>query len=304
MCNISFVLAVIQEPLTFISLINHALSLYTEELNTVSESAELVDVASSISTNLISPNTDPPTISPSEMMCERSCEELANLFQELKGLRVVVSNLIDGLQKVVSLSELRQACHAAGFVNSPSKKMINLESPLRHFHCFRLLKLGNWVIIGVYSHTYGRNSGAVNHSVLCVEIYGYLMVMCCNNHMSTYTWVCRTLVKTQLLLAHCVETHLFSTGFQTEENTAMREALNKMQDPVQQSICWHDGRLFENKEDWIVDSCTKCTCQDGKVVCRQITCPPVSCANPSFVDGECCPVCLRECLSQFIYHTF
>ncbi len=35
-------------------------------------------------------------------MCERSCEELAILFQELKGLRVVVSNLIDGLQKVVS----------------------------------------------------------------------------------------------------------------------------------------------------------------------------------------------------------
>ncbi|XP_058262697.1 thrombospondin-2 isoform X1 [Hemibagrus wyckioides] len=150
----------------------------TEELNTVSESAEHVDVASSISTNLISPNTDPPTQSPSEMMCERSCEELANLFQELKGLRVVVSNLIDGLQKV------------------------------------------------------------------------------------------------------------------TEENTAMREALNKIQDPVQQSICWQDGRLFENKEDWIVDSCTKCTCQDGKVVCRQITCPPVSCANPSFIDGECCPVCL------------
>lgn len=69
------------------------------------ESAEMVDVASSISTNLISPNTDPPTMSPSEMMCERSCEELANLFQELKGLRVVVSNLIDGLQKVVSLLE-------------------------------------------------------------------------------------------------------------------------------------------------------------------------------------------------------
>lgn len=106
----------------------------------MSESAELVDVVSSISTNLISPNTDPPTMSPSEMMCERSCEELANLFQELKGLRVVVSNLIDGLQKVVSLSEslskLRQACHTAGFVNHPSNKVNILESPLRHFSLF------------------------------------------------------------------------------------------------------------------------------------------------------------------------
>lgn len=92
-------------------------SLCTEEPNTVSESAETVDVASSISTNSFNPNTNAPTMSPTEMMCERSCEELANLFQELKGLRVVVSNLIDGLQKVVSLSEclseLRQACHVA-----------------------------------------------------------------------------------------------------------------------------------------------------------------------------------------------
>uniref|UniRef100_A0A671N570 Thrombospondin-2-like n=1 Tax=Sinocyclocheilus anshuiensis TaxID=1608454 RepID=A0A671N570_9TELE len=77
-----------------------------------------------------------------------------------------------------------------------------------------------------------------------------------------------------------------------EENMAMKEALNKMQSLSEQTMCWQDGRMFEDKEDWIVDSCTKCTCQEGKVVCRQITCPPVACANPSFIDGECCPVCL------------
>lgn len=67
-----------------------------------------------------------------------------------------------------------------------------------------------------------------------------------------------------------------------------------MQSLSEQTMCWQDGRVFEDKEDWIVDSCTKCTCQEGKVVCRQITCPPVACANPSFIDGECCPVCLRK----------
>uniref|UniRef100_A0AAR2KJF5 Thrombospondin 2a n=1 Tax=Pygocentrus nattereri TaxID=42514 RepID=A0AAR2KJF5_PYGNA len=144
------------------------------EDNTVSESAEQVDVPSSIATNLIGQNPEPPATSSSELMCERSCEELANLFEELKGLRVVVSNLIDGLQKVVSLPLLEP-----------------------------------------------------------------------------------------LFLRFCMS-----------------------------SMCWQDGRMFENKEDWIVDSCTKCTCQEGKVVCRQITCPPVACANPSFIDGECCPVCL------------
>lgn len=34
--------------------------------------------------------------------------------------------------------------------------------------------------------------------------------------------------------------------------------------------------------------------QDGKVVCQQVSCPPVSCINPSFIDGQCCPVCLSE----------
>lgn len=71
-------------------------------MNVVSESSEVLEVPSSIATNVIGQNTDVPATSSSEMMCERSCEELANLFQELKGLRVVVSNLIDGLQKVVS----------------------------------------------------------------------------------------------------------------------------------------------------------------------------------------------------------
>ncbi|KAG7228065.1 hypothetical protein INR49_005687 [Caranx melampygus] len=58
--------------------------------------------------------------------------------------------------------------------------------------------------------------------------------------------------------------------------------------------CMQDGRIYEQGEDWEVDSCTSCACQDGKVVCQQVSCPPVSCINPSFIDGECCPVCLNK----------
>uniref|UniRef100_A0A8C5C805 Thrombospondin 2a n=1 Tax=Gadus morhua TaxID=8049 RepID=A0A8C5C805_GADMO len=98
------------------------------EANTVSESTEMLDAVSpSITTNFIGQKTDE-----TGDMCERSCEELSTMFRELKGLRVVVSNLIDGLQKV---------------------------------------------------------------------------------------------------------------------------------DTKEKNLCWQDGRLFEDKEDWIVDSCTKCTCQ-------------------------------------------
>uniref|UniRef100_A0A8C1ZGB0 Thrombospondin 2a n=1 Tax=Cyprinus carpio TaxID=7962 RepID=A0A8C1ZGB0_CYPCA len=106
-------------------------------------------------------------------VCERSCEELTNMVQELKGLRIVVGNLIDGLQKVVNVFYL----------------------------------------------------------------------------------------------------------------------INNIKD---KRMCWQDGRLFEDKEDWVVDSCTKCTCQESKIVCHQITCPPVSCASPTFLDGECCPLCLHS----------
>uniref|UniRef100_A0AAR2KUN9 Thrombospondin-2 n=1 Tax=Pygocentrus nattereri TaxID=42514 RepID=A0AAR2KUN9_PYGNA len=131
------------------------------EVNVVSESAEIVDVSPAISTNFIGQKMEKAVSD----TCERSCEELSSMFQELRGLRIVVGNLMDGLQKVVS------------------------------------------------------------H----------------NKHM-----------------------------------------------------CWQDGRLFEDKEDWVVDSCTKCTCQESKIVCHQITCPPVACASPMFLDGECCPVCLPK----------
>ncbi|KAG7277478.1 hypothetical protein CRUP_010626 [Coryphaenoides rupestris] len=56
---------------------------------------DVVSVSPSITTNFIGQKT----VETGEM-CERSCEELSTMFQELKGLRVVVSNLIDGLQKV------------------------------------------------------------------------------------------------------------------------------------------------------------------------------------------------------------
>ncbi|KAM3863184.1 thrombospondin-2 [Diretmus argenteus] len=147
-----------------------------DDANTVSESTEIVDVSPSITTNFIGQKTDETGAE----MCERSCEELSTMFQELKGLRVVVSNLIDGLQKV------------------------------------------------------------------------------------------------------------------TEENTVMKEALGRMKNSKEKNMCWQDGRLFEDKEDWVVDSCTKCTCQESKIVCHQITCPAVACASPSFIDGECCPVCMPK----------
>lgn len=72
-----------------------------DDANVVSESTEIVDVSPSITTNVIGQKADEADAD----MCERSCEELSAMFQELNGLRVVVSNLIEGLQKVVSVNK-------------------------------------------------------------------------------------------------------------------------------------------------------------------------------------------------------
>lgn len=55
--------------------------------------------------------------------------------------------------------------------------------------------------------------------------------------------------------------HICMLYVQTEENTVMKEALGRMKNTKEKNMCWQDGRLFDDKEDWVVDSCTKCTCQ-------------------------------------------
>ena len=99
----------------------------------MSESTEIVDVSPSITTNIIGQKTDEAGTD----MCERSCEELSTMLQELNGLRVVVSNLIDGLQKVVSIRSDKCAkltdclLHS---VNNPDLSLIKMSYCLFCFY--------------------------------------------------------------------------------------------------------------------------------------------------------------------------
>ncbi|KAL7987599.1 hypothetical protein Chor_006518 [Crotalus horridus] len=76
-----------------------------------------------------------------------------------------------------------------------------------------------------------------------------------------------------------------------ENNKIVSELLGPNKTLKNQTACWQDGREFANNSHWVVDSCTKCSCQNSKMVCNKITCPPVHCVRPTFIDGECCPVC-------------
>lgn len=72
----------------------------------VNESTEIVSAGMAISTNFIGQKEKMASD-----VCERSCDEITNMVQELKGLRIVVGNLIDGLQKVVNVFYLMNLFH-------------------------------------------------------------------------------------------------------------------------------------------------------------------------------------------------
>lgn len=52
-----------------------------------------------------------------------------------------------------------------------------------------------------------------------------------------------------------------------------------------------DGRERRQREIWKKDLCTSCRCRRGKVRCRVLTCPRLTCINPVVPEGECCAKC-------------
>ncbi|XP_043923760.1 thrombospondin-2 isoform X2 [Protopterus annectens] len=76
------------------------------------------------------------------------------------------------------------------------------------------------------------------------------------------------------------------------DNNDLKEFIGQHGTNTGAKKCWKDGRLFEENEKWIVDTCTTCMCKDSLVHCKQISCPALTCSFPTFIDGECCPSCL------------
>uniref|UniRef100_A0A3B3W1U0 Thrombospondin-1 n=1 Tax=Poecilia latipinna TaxID=48699 RepID=A0A3B3W1U0_9TELE len=67
--------------------------------------------------------------------------------------------------------------------------------------------------------------------------------------------------------------------------------LLKNQIIIRNEVCIHNGIEYNDKDEWTVDGCTECTCQNSATICRKISCPLIPCANATVPDGECCPRC-------------
>ena len=67
-----------------------------------------------------------------------------------------------------------------------------------------------------------------------------------------------------------------------------KSLISSLPDCMYGSLPLADGETVPDPDD----PCQTCQCLRGSVRCRSVTCPPVTCSNPS-QDG-CCPVC-AEC---------
>uniref|UniRef100_A0A3B3B7R9 Thrombospondin 1b n=1 Tax=Oryzias melastigma TaxID=30732 RepID=A0A3B3B7R9_ORYME len=72
----------------------------------------------------------------------------------------------------------------------------------------------------------------------------------------------------------------------TDENKLIKTRIG-----IHRGVCIHNGIVRKNRDEWTVDDCTECTCQNSATVCRKISCPLIPCANATVPDGECCPRC-------------
>uniref|UniRef100_A0A8D2ZY13 Thrombospondin-1 n=1 Tax=Scophthalmus maximus TaxID=52904 RepID=A0A8D2ZY13_SCOMX len=68
------------------------------------------------------------------------------------------------------------------------------------------------------------------------------------------------------------------------DSTLLKNQMN-----IHSGICIHNGIVYKDKDEWTVDGCTECTCQNSATVCRKISCPLIPCANATVPDGQCCP---------------
>ncbi|KAK4316858.1 hypothetical protein Pmani_012034 [Petrolisthes manimaculis] len=61
-----------------------------------------------------------------------------------------------------------------------------------------------------------------------------------------------------------------------------------------QRSCRVNGTVRQDGATW-KSGCEICSCVHGEVTCRPIPCPARTCKNPVYTEGECCPICLKQC---------
>ncbi|XP_003421139.1 extracellular matrix protein 2 isoform X1 [Loxodonta africana] len=61
--------------------------------------------------------------------------------------------------------------------------------------------------------------------------------------------------------------------------------------PGKKGHCLFKGMIMYNKAVWSPEPCTICLCSNGRLLCDETMCHPLTCPKTFIPEGECCPVC-------------
>lgn len=66
--------------------------------------------------------------------------------------------------------------------------------------------------------------------------------------------------------------------------------------------CIYEGQVFADRDVWKPMPCKICVCDAGSILCDEVVCEEVTCANPIIPHDECCPVCPDDGMSLSSEH--
>ncbi|XP_050460759.1 protein kinase C-binding protein NELL1-like isoform X2 [Cataglyphis hispanica] len=81
----------------------------------------------------------------------------------------------------------------------------------------------------------------------------------------------------------------------THRLAAAEDRISKVEECECQKSCRANGTVHEDGATWEKD-CQQCSCVHGNIECRPTPCAKVTCKHPIIPKGQCCPICLRQCL--------
>lgn len=65
--------------------------------------------------------------------------------------------------------------------------------------------------------------------------------------------------------------------------------------PGDDAGCTADGQTYTNRDIWKPEPCQICVCDNGQVLCDEISCDQLNNCEKTYIpDGECCPVCQMD----------
>ncbi|XP_043915644.1 von Willebrand factor C and EGF domain-containing protein [Protopterus annectens] len=78
----------------------------------------------------------------------------------------------------------------------------------------------------------------------------------------------------------------------TDSTSSMNFTTTLPMSTLPSSMCWYEGGRYLTGQEWRTPRCMDCKCQEGEVLCHNLTCDTF-CTHPVPQPEACCPTCNR-----------